>query len=264
MFKPEPGLRYDMPVVFGPSSVGAKAHFREIRNITHRFLTDPSALEPLVPYHFSLAEPAVVNVASNIHVGVDWLAGRNYNTAFASIEVRAKDGDKDLRGTYVLVQWEAGPHLVFAAREFLGVAKLSGEIPDHERGPDTAAFECSEYGTRMFRVEVTDLTPVDVPNAEGLHEAGGFGWKYITGPGGIVDADYPTKQVSRTKLLSKWTGASSLVWDQPTWEQCPLSCRFVERLGALPVLEVLPASVSIMTGMFDRDACSRLSAANDR
>src|SRR4029077_18155281 len=103
MFKPEPGRRYDMPPVFGPSEIGGQARYGEIRMIAHSFLTEPAVLEPLIPYHFSLARPAKVTFIGRMHTDVDWLAGRPYQSVRVSADVEARDGDAVLRGPYGLV-----------------------------------------------------------------------------------------------------------------------------------------------------------------
>jgi len=262
MFKPEQGRRYDMPVVFGPSQLGGRATYASRRAISYSFRTDPAALEPLIPYHFSLAEPATVTLHSSMLIGVDWLANRNYHTARVSAQVEARDRGQVLRGPFHLVDWESEPRAVIAGREYLGMAKIVGEIPEHEQDGDTAAFECYEYGTRLLRVEVSNLRQVTDEELERRNDGGDFvtlGWKYIPGPGGTVDADYPVKMVSRGRVDGMWTGAGSAVFDQPTWEQCPVSARIMQTLVGLPVLESLSATVVVATGgILDRAASARL------
>jgi hypothetical protein len=262
MFKPEQGRRYDMPVVFGPSQLGGLANYSARRAISYSFRTDPAALEPLIPYHFRLAEPATVILHSSMLMGVDWLAGRNYHTARVSVQVEARDGTEILRGPFHLVDWESEPRAVIAGREYLGMAKIVGEIPEHEQGADTTAFECYEYGTRLLRVEVSNLQPVTDEELDRRNGGGEFvtlGWKFIPGPGGTVDADYPVKMVSRGRVDAMWTGDGSAVLDQPTWEQCPVSARIMQTLAGLPVLERLPATVVTATGgILDRAASARL------
>jgi hypothetical protein len=266
MFKPEPGRRYDMPVVFGPSEIGGRTSFAETRTLTHTFLTDPGALEPLVPYHFTLSEPARVVIASSMILGVDWLAGRNYHNVRVSVHVTARHGDALVTGPFHLVDWESDPRPVIAGREYLGIPKIVGEIPEHERGADRAAFECYEYGTRLLRVEITGLAPAS-EEALARQNSGGdtitLGWKYIPGPGGTVDADYPTMMVSRGKTDLMWLGNGCVVFDQPTWEQCPLSSRIMKKLGELPVIDVRPATLTVRKGgILDRDGSARLDAAS--
>jgi Acetoacetate decarboxylase (ADC) len=262
MFKPEPGRRYDMPPVFGPSEIGGQARYGEIRMIAHSFLTEPAALEPLIPYHFSLAQPAKVTFIGRMHTDVDWLAGRPYQSVRVSADVEARDGDAVLRGPYGLVVWESDARPVIAGREYLGISKIIGELPEHERGTSTAAFECFEYGTRLLRVEVRDITPAGADEVARLNsrgEAVTFGWKYIPGPGGTVDADYPVKMVSRPSVTAAWHGVSTLSFGQPTWEQCPISYRIAETLAALPVVEVLPATLTVSNGSrLDREASARI------
>jgi hypothetical protein len=262
VFKPESGRRYDMPVVFGPSEIGAQASYGEIRSIAHSFLTEPSALEPLIPYHFKLAQPARVTVVGRMHFDVNWLAGRPYQSVRVSANVEARDGDRVINGPYGLVVWESDAHAVIAGREYLGISKIVGEIPAHESGPDLAAFECYEYGTRLLRVEVSQITPAGDDAVAELNR-GGEGitlcWKFIPGPGGTVDADYPVKMVSRPNATAAWTGVSSIAFDQPTWEQCPISARIIKTLAALPVVEVLPATMTVSKGSrLDRAASARL------
>jgi len=262
VFKPEQGRRYDMPVVFGPSPLGGRATYASRRAISYSFLTDPAALEPFIPYHFRLAEPATVIVHSSMLIGVDWLAGRNYHTARVSVQVEAKDRGEILRGPFHLVDWESEPRAVIAGREYLGLAKIVGEIPEHEQSGDTAAFECYEYGTRLLRVEVSHLRRIREEELERRNGGGDFvtlGWKFIPGPGGTVDADYPVKMVSRGRADAMWTGDGSVAFDQPTWEQCPTSARIMPALAGLPVLESLPATVvTAAGGILDRAASARL------
>ena len=262
MFKPEQGRRYDMPVVFGPSQLGGRATYASRRAISYSFRTDPAALEPLIPYHFSLAEPATVTLHSSMLIGVDWLANRNYHTARVSAQVEARDRGQVVRGPFHLVDWESEPRAVIAGREYLGMAKIVGEIPEHEQGGDTAAFECYEYGTRLLRVEVSNLSQVTDEELDRRNDGADFvtlGWKYIPGPGGTVDADYPVKMVSRGSVDAMWTGDGSAVLDQPTWEQCPVSARIMQTLAGLPVLESLSATVVVANGgILDRAASARL------
>jgi hypothetical protein len=261
MFKPEPGRRYEMPAVFGPSELLGQVTYRETRLIGHKFRTDPAVLEPLIPYHFGLAEPATVTIESRMMIGVDWLAGRDYHSVRVSVDCEARDGDAVLRGPYGLVVWESDPRPILVGREYLGISKIMGEIPAHERGTDTAAFECYEYGTRLLRVDVSDITPIDDSPAPPGSESVTLGWMYMQGPGSVPDADYPTKMVSRvgSTPIKRWTGTSSLTFDHPTWEQCPISSRIIGVLATIPQLEVLPATLTLRVGgALDRAASARL------
>jgi hypothetical protein len=262
VFKPEAGVRYDMPVVFGPSELRPQANFGETRAIFHSFLTDPAALEPMVPYHFKLAEPAKVVIGGHMLIDVDWMAGRDYHIVRAAIEVERVIDGENVRALYSLVVWENDSRPVIAGREYLGLAKITGEIPPHEYADDRASFELYEYGTRCLRVDVSDIVQVEQAEVDHINATRGdtitFGWKYIPGPGNTVDADYPVKMVSRGQLHSMAYGKSAVTWDHPTWEQCPFAHRIIETLSALPVLEVLPTRLTVSKGTLDRGASSRI------
>ena len=259
MFKPEAGQWYEMPAMFGKSVLPPQTTYDEVRSIAHRFITDASALEPFVPYHFRLAEPATVTVIGNTLIGVDYLAGRNCQTVRVSIDAEYHQGGDVLRAPYGLVVWESDPAPVIAGREHLGISKLVAQVPEHERGEGSAAFECYEYGTRLLRVDVSGLTSVDLgPEPAREAEWVTLGWKYSPGPGGTVDADYPTTMVARTTVRRRWTGTSAIKWDRPAWEQAPISARIIDALAALPVVEVLPATVTHTVGTLDRAASARL------
>jgi hypothetical protein len=262
MFKPEAGRRYDMPVVFGPSELLPQTRVGEARAISHTFLTDAAALEPLIPYHFKLAEPAKVTIGGHMNLDVDWLAGRAYHIVRATAEVeRVVDGET-VRAGYSFIIWESDSQPVIAGREFLGLAKLTAEIPAHERTDDRAAFELYEYGTRCLRVDVSDITPVDQTVVDEINknrqDLVHFGWKYIPGPGNTVDVDYPVKSISRATLISMAHGTSTLTFDSPTWEECPHAKRIIDTLRALPVLEVLPATLTVSQNSLDRGAATRI------
>jgi acetoacetate decarboxylase len=262
-FKPEPGVRYDMPVVFGPSEMPRTTTYGEKHTIIHTFLTEPDAVEPLIPYHFDLAEPAKVSVIARMHRGVDWLAWRNYNSVRISVDVVARHGDEVLRGPYGLVVWESDPRPAIVGREYLGTSKICGEIPDHVYEGDRASFECLEYGTPLLQVDVEDIRAEDADAVAARNErpeSVTLCWKYIPGPGGTVDADYPIKMVSRGTIDSLSTGRSTLTWGETTWEQCPISHRIVDTLATLPVVEVLPATLTVAAGsVLDRGASARLA-----
>jgi acetoacetate decarboxylase len=264
VFKPEPDQRYYMPVMF-PHDIPDQTNLGEGQTISHAFVTDRAILEPLVPHHFNLPEVAKVVITAVAHKSVDWLGGRPYNSVRVSVEVERTHGDQVLRGPYGLVAWQSDPWPVIAGREWGGVSKVPGEVPDHENGDGTAAFECYEYGTRLLRCEVSNLTRVDDEalaeinrNRKPVHH---LGWKYNSGPGGTVDCDYVVETITHGGGPHEmWTrGVSTLVWDRPTWQQCPHSVGIVNALAELPQLEVLPATMTRSTGgILDRAALVRL------
>jgi hypothetical protein len=262
VFKPEPGVRYDLPAVFGPSELRGQANYARKRTVNYTFRTDPAVLEPLIPYHFQLDEPARITIASAMLIGVDWMAGRNYHNVRVSAHVTARSGQDIARGPFHLVDWETDSHPVIAGREYLGLAKIVGEIPEHEIGEEDTAFECYEYGTRLLRVQLSNLRRAPGEELKRVNSSGDtviLGWKYIPGPGGTVDADYPVKMVARGHTDELFTGDGSVVFDQPTWEQCPFSARIMQTLATIPVRETVSATVALSANsLLDRAAATRL------
>jgi Acetoacetate decarboxylase (ADC) len=266
-FEFDPTQRYDMPVVFGPSLLPDVTVMEDLRNISVPFLTERAAIEPFLPRFFEVEGDPVVTVSSSHNGGVDWLGGRQYNVVRVQVNVRHRsssgghDPDHDVVGPYSLVIWESDPRPVIAGRELQGYAKIVGEIPDHERSDGRAAFECSEYGTRLVRGEVDGLAPLDesvLASLSGEREQVALGWKYIPNPEGGADADYPTKLLSTVAVSEAWTGQGTISFDAPTWQQAPSSAHIIEALRTLPVLEYRTATVVHSRVTLPRNAVIRL------
>lgn len=256
--------RYDMPVVFGPSRLPEITVMDDLRNISVPFLSERSAIEKFLPRFFELEGEPVVTISSSQNGGVDWLAGRQYNVARVQVNVRCRqtgNGAEDVVGPYSLVIWESDAKPVIAGRELQGYAKMVGEIPDHERREGFAAFECGEYGTRLFRGETTGLKPFAPTVLEKLkleREQVALGWKYIPNPEGGADVDYPTKLLSSGTVSAGWTGEGTISFDTPTWEQAPGSSHIIEALKTLPILEYRKAMVIHSRVSLPRNAVVRL------
>lgn len=254
--------RYDMPVVFGPSLLPDVTVMEDLRNIAVPFLTERAAIERFLPRFFELEGEPVVTVSSSQNGGVDWLGGRQYNVARVQVNVRFR-GSEEVVGPYSLVIWESDAKPVIAGRELQGYAKLVGTIPDHERAKATAAFECGEYETRLFRGEVSGLEPLApavIEQIGGEREQVALGWKYIPSPEGGADVDYPTKLLSTVAVSAAWTGVGKIHFDAPTWQEAPGSAHIIDALKTLPILETRPATVVHSRVTLPRNAVVRLRA----
>ena len=264
MFKPESGRRYDMPVVFGPSRIGGQASYGEIRSIAHSFLTEASALEPLIPYHFKLARPARVTVVGRMHRDVTGSTRpalskcpglcrrrgpRRRSCDQRSLRTRCMGVGRTRRD-----RWPRVPGHLQDRRRDSGARERS----------DRAAFECYEYGTRLLRVEVSEITPAGDDAVAGSQSGrrGDHPWLEVhprTRRNGR--RRLPSQGcVSRPNATAAWTGVKPIAFDQPTWGPCPISSRIIETLAALPVVEVLPATMTLSKGAapLDRAASARL------
>src|SRR5438067_332403 len=91
----------------------------------------------------------------------------------------------------------------------MGYAKIAGDLPPVVADGATRSFEVGEYGSPLLAGRVEGLAPLDDARMEGARAAAAsttvLGWKYIAGPEGVVDADYPTA----ISLSFEWTGGWS-------------------------------------------------------
>ena len=85
-----------------------------------------------------------------------------------------------------------------------------------------------------------------------------FGWKYIPGPGGTIDADYAVKFTQRMRFETVWSGTGQVAWGEPTTTESPISARIVAALRALPVVSWGRAFAAQGAGELLRAATERL------
>jgi acetoacetate decarboxylase len=239
-----PGRRI-MPLGYDRPELTDVTGYARTSFVTIPFVTDPAALEPLLPSFFKPSHRGIVTVSYQHIGGVEYLAGRDYKIAQAMAEVIYEAAGRSITAVYPLAMWETDTNPIIAGREFLGTPKLYGEIPDIEQGPDAWRFSCSEYGALLFSGAVRDMKPLSGEKFTQMREAMGtlraLTWKYIPGPNGTVDANYPisyTQEVDFDELLM---GTGEVEWASPTAEQAPISWRIPAVLSQLPVRRYLPA-----------------------
>jgi len=262
--KMNPDSRYEMPLGFGPSSFPDVSHYEQARFATIPFTTERTALAPLVPDVFELPEQPLVSVTTMNLKGVDWMAGRAYNIVNVTVGVTYRRGDASERGQYTVAVWETDTNAIVAGREFLGIPKLFGEIPDLARTDDGSSFTCREYDGLLVTGRVRALRPVEGERLERLREmlksTVNFGWKYVPCINGPSDADYPVRHIQESDLIAAWTGRGEVVWGEPTQTEAPISARIVQTLRKLPVLGYAPALMGEARSRLLRGQTRRLPA----
>jgi hypothetical protein len=261
--KINPGVRYDMPAVFGPSFLGDTTKVPDIEAIVVSFETDRDSAAELLPRFYSIADRALISMSRITYRGVDYLGGREYREIVFGVSCLYNGPEGRIAAPYLPVLWVSEVSAIIAGREMMGYAKLGGELADVERTADSRSFECAEFGTPLFRGEATHLQAIEGDSLAKLRrntaEAVSLGWKYIAGPEGTVDADYPTKLIMRWNYERAWTGDSRLVLKEPTDKEAPFSARIVRAIAALPVREYRRAFVGQGSAVIDRAATRRLS-----
>lgn len=255
--------RYDMPAVFGPSLMPATSAVPWFEAVVVAFETERAAAQALMAPYFQVAERANVSISRMTYRGVDYLGGRGYEEIVVGIDAVYDGPDGRIEAQYMPVLWVSETSALIAGREYMGYAKLGGEIPEVDRADDRRGFSCAEFGTPLLDAAAEDLQPITgealdrvrAATAEGL----GLGWKYIAAPGGGVDADYPTVVANRWNYEKAWTGRSVLNLAAPDARAAPCSARVMAALAALPVVRMRRAFVGEGSCVIDRAATRRLA-----
>jgi len=147
----------------------------------------------------------------------------------------------------------------------MGYPKLGGQVEDVFDGDKQLVFECREYDNNLMRGTLFNLTALDEQRVARVSEAGSrgvaFGWKYMSGPQGAVDADYATSVVNRWIYERAWVGEGRIEWFTPPPEDAPFSSRIMAVISALPIVEYRPSFRGQGHGEIDRAATRRLLAA---
>jgi Acetoacetate decarboxylase (ADC) len=268
MFAPRPDTKYDMPAVFGPSLLPDHSTFGEVDMVSISHVTTRAAAAPLVPHHFELPDDPVVTYSRMTYRNVDYLGGRGYEELTVGISARCDTESSEVRGSYMPVVWIDDSAALVAGREYMGYAKIGGELPSIDASDTAREFEVREYGAPLLRGVVEGIAPLDAPRLESARAAAAattvLGWKYITGPGGIVDADYPTSISLSFEWAEAWTGDGRITFAAPGVVEAPFSSRIVAALAALPVVRSRRAFIAAGRGSIDRAATTRLRSTTPR
>jgi hypothetical protein len=255
--------RYEMPTVFGSSLIPDRSTWGGVTMVSVSFATTRSAAVELVPDGIEvIGDEPVVTVSRMTYSTVDYLANAGYNEVTVGIAAQVDDEDGTVQGGYMPVVWVDEQIPIQIGREFLGYAKVPGELPPVETGPDGHRFELRERGALLLSGRAGGLEPLTGDRLDRLRRAAtqmtALGWKYIPSMQGPPDADYPTQ----IPLSFEWdevaVGTGTLEFGRPTWAQAPVAARIVEALAALPVRGRVRAMVATGSGSIDRTAARRL------
>ncbi len=264
----EPGVRYRMPVVFGPApgprqkADGTRWQPQETGTMncqwmTVSYLTRKASLESLLPPGFALRGEPVVSVSLSFFNNLYWLAGRGYGIVYVDFPVLYTGKTETISGAFCPVLWEGIPDAILTGREELGFPKLFADIPPLQRDEKqgSASGEASWFGHKFFAIELRGLREVagdkKLPGTDGpaLHYkymprtsiggAEGRDIAYVTTslplPGSGGDAS-PIKFGDAS--FKKWRGtAGSVAWHRATFQQLPTTHHVVNGLADLPIID---------------------------
>lgn len=260
-----PQFRYDMPAVFGPSLMGDETQVPHAEVIVVSYETERDAAARLLPRFFELADTAVISVSHIDYHDIDYLGGRGYREVVISVGAVYDGPGGPLQAGFAPVMWVSEAGALTAGREYMGFAKLLGEIERVDAEPERRRFQCAEYGTVLLEGEASLLRPLSGETLERVcrnsAEVRTFGWKMIPGPQGAApDADYPLENLMRWSYARAWSGEGRIAWHAPEQRAAPISARVIAAMAAIPVKEYRRAFVGEGSAVIDRAATRRLGA----
>jgi len=240
-FTTEPGVRYDMPVAFGPSIAPPVSEGFETytANITYR--TSRDAIAALLPGWFEPADEQMMTATYTRMVNMEWMGGRNYNIAAVSVNVVCTAGPEPIAGPYTLGIWESDCAPVLAGREYMGSPKLFGVIPDVDILASEFSFRCSEYEAALIDGTASQMREMSADELAHVAAAGrdraSLNWKYIPGLDGEPDVSYPTALYMSHDYDQGMRGQGAFSFGTPTDTEAPYSAKIVRVLAKIPLLE---------------------------
>lgn len=254
--------RFDMPTVFGASLLPDTSPVERAQVAAISFETEPDAARQLLPKGLDLADIPIVSVTRITYPSVEYLGGRGYNEIVVGLTARAADGGKPLQASYSPVMWVDQVGALISGREFMGFAKLAGEMSVMDLHGPNVAFDCREYSAPLLRAKIGALQDVTGEKLARINKSARevvtLGWKYIPGPDGDPDVNYPLANVTRWSYRRAWTGEGSIEFCNPGASEAPFSARIAAALGQLPIKAYRPAFVAEGDVVIDRTATRRL------
>jgi len=261
MAKLLPGVRYDMPVGFGPSIYSETTRVPHATLISTAFDTEPAAVAEILPDHLELGEVPTVYVNRIQYDAVDYLHGRGYEEFIVAINARYRRGGEDISAPYVSAIWVNQVAALTSGREWMGQAKLYADIPLVEDHGDRLRFEALEYDTCFLRGEVRNLRELPAEQVAKIAAAQNpysFGWKYMAGLEGKPDIDYATLLKMDWNYEQAWVGEGESEFLVASRAELPVSLSIVETIAKLPVVKRRPAFVGKGPAVIYRSQARRL------
>jgi len=210
---------YRMPLVMGPLWRGEKPRilYTKTEAVAFQYLTDPQAIEPLLPECYKPGKEPQVTVLFGYNNGLDFMAGGGYR--LAAVQVSASfDGEKDqVEGDYILVMFENQTWPILGGREDLGVPKLYADISPVKILPDgSLRCEASLWGHLLFGLELPSPKKqnriVKLAANRIINSRPWLAYKYIPSLDGPPDVEYPTITQNDTTIRELWFAKSGTVF----------------------------------------------------
>jgi acetoacetate decarboxylase len=256
-----------MPFLLGPISKQYNPTYKEIDILVFQYLTEPEAIEALLPKCYQPSKQPSVTVAFQASNGVDFLAGNDYRLLMIAVGAQFKGEEHQLEGGYVLVMFENSSIPIILGRERLGIPKIYADITsvrilenNHIR------CEASLFGQLLIGF---DLVPPFKKQNRVIRKAASslsskqplLGYKHIpaTSFNDPPDVDYPTAYFNDYAFDELWLGKTgSLYFGDPQAEDIRFYKPIVDALKTLTVKEVIRVSRSRGSTILRNDKSYRL------
>jgi hypothetical protein len=236
---------YIMPAHFGPATTGwdgKVAHYEENTALIILYTTERQAVSALLPPGFVTTPEPIVAVSHVMCRGVDFMAGGGYNLVAINVSARFEGQDDTVDGNFSLVVWENSFMPIMLGREVLGVPKLMAEIPDAWLRDERRGFFVAENGARLLEGEVSNLQKLDDQTVRAMAEQNAamtwMGWKYIPSCDlRGADTSNATALPAKAGLREAWMGQGEVGFHDVSFEEAPISSRFIGTLKKLPIVQ---------------------------
>jgi Acetoacetate decarboxylase (ADC) len=262
----ESGKFYRMPVFFGPMPCprwwpqGIDEDFAVVPYRTAigvKYLTDRDLLEAMLPEGFSVWGEPVLTVEFTYMTGFSWLAGGGYAMGDVKFPCVYQSKEGPVHGTFLLVRWEDLADPILTGREELGHNKLFCDIHPIQDFQGRNHAKLSWRGNDFCKIAVEDLVDSEPAKPNPDHK-GLLSYKYIPATprlgekwGDSADAAYATLTPpawSGGETVMYKTGAGSVEWQRPSFEEQPTQYNVINGFANLPVLAMRGGWVLAMTG----------------
>jgi len=236
---------YNMPILLGPlynRAAAPRLRYPRVEILAYQYMTDPNALEALLPVWYHLGKEPLVTVTFAEVNDISFMAGGGFRTASIQVEARF-DGKQDhVTGDYFLVRFVNQTWPIITGREDAGISQLYADISGIKLMPDShLRCEASYWGHMLFGLDVPPINKqIGVVRAVISRQTNSRMWlahKYIPSLEGPADADYATMIKLDTSIKQLWMGKrANLRFGTARMEDISMVKKLIDALATLTIL----------------------------
>lgn len=285
----KPQTYWRQPVVFGPMpgprqdhqgrSRAAASLKSTFKTASIKFKTSRTLLQNLFPNDsYSFISPSTVAYASFSQTTLDkmdWLGGGGYRHLglyIHGVQYRKADGQV-IEGTYMPILFESLADPIVSGREELGMPKLYTAIDVHQREQShhvQSSWQGAVWGNFSLAALKDEDPGSDPGTIGGTSDQGILVYRYLPKVGrdskGQADAEYPvfvpheheSKVVPSKVTRVRRTKEASIKINALCWDSLPTLHHVIDRLGEIPIDEVVDGKLVEGEGVPDVSSAIRI------